>query len=49
VLSRAENGFIIPKKFENDKLIYVKEYFASRVTNEFEIEFLPLNSWENIK
>ena len=46
VLSWAEKGFIIPKQFENDKLIYVKEYFTPPVPREFEIEFLPLSRWE---
>ena len=49
VLSRAEQGFIVPKKFENDKLIYTKEYHGQGVTREFEIEFLNLNRWENLK
>ena len=49
VLSSAEKGFISPKKFESDKLIYVKEYFAPRVTREFEIEFLSLSRWKNLK
>ena len=49
VLSSAEKGFIRPKKFESSKLIYVKEYFAPRVTREFEIEFLSLSRWKNLK
>ena len=49
VLSRAEKGFIAPKKFENDKLIYVKNYFAPSITREFEIEFLELSRWENLQ
>jgi hypothetical protein len=49
VLSKAEQGFILPKKFENDKLIYTKEYYGQGVVKEFEIEFLSLDRWENIK
>ena len=49
ILSRAEKGFIVPKQFENDKLIYLKEHFAPRRTREFEIEFLSLSRWENLK
>jgi hypothetical protein len=49
VLSKVEQGFIIPKKFENDKLIYAKEYHGQGIVKEFEIEFLTLDRWENIK
>jgi hypothetical protein len=49
VLSWAEKGFIVPKSFEHDKLIYTKEYFTPPVTREFEIEFLPLRRWEHLK
>jgi hypothetical protein len=49
VLSKAEQGFIVPKKFENGKLIYTKEYHGQGVVQEFEIEFLTLDRWENIK
>lgn len=49
VLSRAEQGFIIPQQFDNDKLIYTKKYPGKGVENEFEIEFLTLNRWENLK
>jgi len=48
VLSRAEQGFIVPKKFEGDKLVYAKEYPGKGIVNEFEIEFLSLNRWENL-
>ena len=48
MLSRAEKGFIRPKHFENDKCVYLKEYFAPRRTTEFEIEFLSLKSWKNL-
>lgn len=49
VLSRAEQGFIIPKQFDHDKLIYTKKYYGKGVENEFEIEFLTLSRWENLK
>jgi hypothetical protein len=39
-LSTAEQDFIIPQKFENDKLIYTKEHRGKGVTEEFEIEIL---------
>jgi hypothetical protein len=49
ILSRVEKGFIRPQKFEQNKLIYVKEYPARSVTREFEMEFLSWNRWENLK
>lgn len=48
VLSRAERGFIVPQKFEKDKLIYTKEYRGYGVTQELEIEFQKVNRWENL-
>jgi hypothetical protein len=48
VLSRAEKGFIVPKKFEAEKLIYTKEYYDLARISEFEIEFLSLDRWEKI-
>ncbi len=49
VLSRADQGFIVPKQFESGKLIYTKKYYGKGVENEFEIEFLSLNRWENLE
>ena len=49
VLSRADGGFILPKQFDHDKLIYTKKYPGKGIENEFEIEFLTLNRWEGIK
>ena len=49
VLSRAERGFIVPQKFEKDKLIYTKEFYRPRIIKEFEIEFLSIDRWDNIK
>jgi len=49
VLSKVEQGFIVPKKFENGKLIYAKEYPGRGVVKEFEIDFLFLDTWKNIK
>jgi hypothetical protein len=48
VLSRAEQGFIEPKKFEDNKLIYEKKYLGQGIVKEFEIEFLSLDRWENL-
>jgi hypothetical protein len=49
MLSRAERGFIVPQKFEKDKLIYTKEYRGDGVTQELEIEFQKMNRWETLK
>jgi len=49
ILSRAEQGFINPKKLEDNKLIYTKEYPGKGVVNEFEIEFVTLNRWKSLK
>jgi hypothetical protein len=48
ILSRADGGFIVPKQFEGNKLIYAKKYPAKGIENEFEIEFLTLDRWENL-
>lgn len=47
-VSTAENGFIEPKAFDGEKLIYTKEHTDAQGTkvNEYEIEFLPLPRWE---
>jgi hypothetical protein len=49
ILSKAEQGFIVPRKFENGKLVYTKEYHGQGIIQEFEIDFLSLDSWENLK
>lgn len=49
VVSRAENGFIVPLKFKNNNLIYRKEYFVPPAAGEYEIEFLALNGWETLQ
>jgi hypothetical protein len=49
VLSRAERGFIVLQKFEKDKLVYTKEYRQPSMIKEFEIEFLFVDRWDNIK
>lgn len=48
VLSRAEQGFIVPRNFEKEKLIYTKEYRGQGTIKEFEIEFLLLDRWDNL-
>lgn len=49
VVSRAERGFIVLQKFEKDKLVYTKEYHQANMIKEFEIEFLSIDRWDNIK
>jgi hypothetical protein len=49
ILSRADQGFIVPRRFDKDKLIYTKEYYGRGMIKEFEIEFLSVDRWEQIK
>ena len=48
VLSWAEQGFIVPKKFEGNKLIYTKKYYGKGIVSEYEIEFLSLDRWKDL-
>jgi hypothetical protein len=48
ILSEAHAGFVVPRTFEDDKLIYEKEYYSQGVVKEFEIEFLALARWQDI-
>jgi hypothetical protein len=46
VLSPADQGFIVPKKFDKDKLHHTKEYYGRGMISEFEIEFLSSDRWD---
>ena len=46
-ISKAEKGFIKPLKFENDLIIYEKEYFGTDKKGEFEIVLDKIENWEN--
>src|SRR3989339_1070887 len=48
LLSKADQGFIIPKYYENDSIVYEKQYHAKGLTKEFEINYLKLDRWRNI-
>lgn len=46
-ISKAEKGFIKPLKFENELIIFEKEYLASGKRGEYEISLLEIQNWEN--
>jgi len=45
-ISTAEKGFIKPIKFENDLIIFEKEYLSSGKTTEYEININEIKNWE---
>lgn len=45
-ISIAEKGFIKPLKFENELIIFAKEYLASGKTVEYEINYERIENWE---
>ena len=45
IVSSANKGFIVPKMFEPNKIIYTKEYYGSGVFKEFEIYISSLENW----
>ncbi len=49
IVSGAEHGFIEPKAFESQQIIYVKNYFAPGVQREFESNFLDLPRWQPLQ
>jgi hypothetical protein len=46
-ISKAEKGFIRPIKFENDLIIFEKDYLASGKKIEYEINYRKIENWEN--
>jgi hypothetical protein len=38
----------MPGNFEKEKLIYTKEYRGQGISQEFEIEFVLLDRWDNL-
>lgn len=44
-ISKADKGFIKPIKFENDLIIFEKEYFTSGKKVEFEININEIKNW----
>ncbi|WP_181309096.1 hypothetical protein [Rufibacter sp. XAAS-G3-1] len=44
-LSIAEKGFIMPIRFDEDKVIYKKEYSASGQIKEYELELKTVTNW----
>lgn len=45
-ISTAEKGFIKPNKFENDLIIFEKEYLATGKIAEYEIKLDDIKNWE---
>ncbi len=45
-ISRADNGFITPIKFENDVIVFEKEYFETGKKVECEIKLSDIINWE---
>lgn len=45
-ISKAEKGFIKPLKFENEVIIFEKEYLESGEKIEYEINYEQIQNWE---
>lgn len=50
-ISQAAGGFIVPIRFEDDTLIYEKQYFGAERngTTEYEIPFTALSRWSALQ
>ncbi|MEQ9885861.1 hypothetical protein [Pectobacterium zantedeschiae] len=50
-VSQAAGGFIVPVRFEDDKLIYEKQYFGGERNGitEYEIPFTALPRWTTLR
>ncbi|MBA5203624.1 MULTISPECIES: hypothetical protein [Pectobacterium] len=50
-ISQAVGGFIVPIRFEDDTLIYEKQYFGAERngTTEYEIPFTALSRWSALR
>ncbi|NEM98650.1 hypothetical protein [Pontibacter burrus] len=46
-ISKADGGFIKPLMFEDDKIIFEKEYLAEAKKIEFEINLNNIKNWED--
>ncbi len=46
-ISKADKGFIIPLRFENDSIIFEKDYLASGKKTVFEINCKEIRNWDN--
>ena len=45
-VASAKGGFIKPTKFENDKIVYSKEFQTT--SNEFEVAITSIGNWEHL-
>ncbi|WP_431121212.1 hypothetical protein [Flagellimonas flava] len=46
-ISKAEQGFVKPLKFENDSILFEKEYFATGKKTESSISLSEIENWED--
>lgn len=46
-ISKAEKGFIKPLRFENDLIVFEKEYLSIGKKTEFVIDLSEVQNWEN--
>jgi hypothetical protein len=46
-VSKADKGFIKPLKFEDNSIIFEKEYIGTGKKGEYEISLLEIKNWEN--
>lgn len=47
-ISKADKGFIKPIRFNNDTIIFEKEYLANGKIVEYEIKLDEIKNWESI-
>jgi len=48
-VSWADRGFIVPISFEDNLLIYKKEYLGTGIIKEFEMDLRSLKRWKKIR
>lgn len=46
-VSTTDKGFIKPLRYENDSIIFEKEYLATGKIIEYEISLLEIQNWKN--
>lgn len=47
-LSKADGGFIVPKKWEGDKLVFIKNYMGKGIEKEFEMDTYDIQNWQTL-
>ena len=48
-VSWADRGFIVPAAFEDNLLVYKKQYLGKGITKEFEMDLRSLKRWKKIR